>query len=1154
MRSTHTILLVLGLMAGCSLFAANDGSSNPVFIENKGQITYPDGSPATDVLYSLQSGGFSVFVFRDGLSYQFTAPGGELNSMQNPDGPFHEEQEETMYTPVKGVHRIDVRFVGSNTNAIAYTTPETGYVENYYLGDNIAITQARSFNKITVANLYQGVDWTVYVSNGKLKYDFIVLPGVDPSIIKMEVTGADAVKQVSESEMVYTTRFGEVSDGNLFCFQINEKRPVPAKFVSNGNTISFDIPSFDRAQALIIDPALDWSSFYGGFGEDAINGMAIDADSNMIFTGYTASSNAISYLGYQNIYIGGTYDAHIVKMSQTGTRIWATYFGGKRGDFGTAVAIGPNNDIFISGFAFSTNFTTTPGAYQTFNAGDYDAFLLKFDAAGGLIFSTMFGGALGEFARSVAIDHNQDVYISGSSLSSSGIASGGWQTTFGGGNDQFLAKFTSTGTFLWSTYYGGPGDDYSREVSIDGNNDPYLVGYSNSSTGIAYNGFDSTWADNYDCTLAKFDPAGTLQWATYFGNNGDDNGNAVDFDSDNNLYFAIQTGSTGGLGYNGFQMTGAGGMDAMVAKFSPAGDRIWATYYGGFFEDMAKAIEVEGNAVYVVGHAMSAGLGFNGYENMISGFRDGFLFRLDTAGALIWATYAGGFFDEFGRALAILDSNTIFWGGKSFSYDFPSTFGSYQMAYGGGIADGFFQRVSDCPTLITFYADNDGDGFGDATETIDGCFAPVGAVANALDCDDNNAAIHGTATEICNTIDDDCDGLIDDADPSITGMTFWYPDEDLDAFGNSAIEHASCSAPVGYIAIGGDCDDTQTAIYPGAGESCNTLDDDCDGFIDEDVIFTTYYADLDDDTFGDPTSTASSCSGTPPGYVLNPNDCNDANGAINPSATEICNTIDDDCDAMIDEDVATATITPAGATTFCQGGSVILQANAGVGHSYVWKKNGTTIAGANSVNYTATKTGNYTVMVTVAGGCTATSVSTSVTVNSKPNPVITALDDLDICLLGNVKLKVTNKPGDTYQWYKNGVIIAGATTNIYTATSIGSYHVKETTAAGCTKNSAAVSVTSSCKTEGDESVQIAIAPNPASNMIQVQLNNATACNDANIILINGIGQEVYRMQTELTQGKNLLTIEVTPGMANGIYHLMINACEINTSHDVVIVR
>ncbi|HMU70027.1 MAG TPA: hypothetical protein PKC38_08455, partial [Chitinophagales bacterium] len=74
MRGTHTILLVLGLLTACSLFAANDGKGNSVFIENKGQITYPDGSVATDVLYSLQSSGFSVFIFRDGISYQFVAP------------------------------------------------------------------------------------------------------------------------------------------------------------------------------------------------------------------------------------------------------------------------------------------------------------------------------------------------------------------------------------------------------------------------------------------------------------------------------------------------------------------------------------------------------------------------------------------------------------------------------------------------------------------------------------------------------------------------------------------------------------------------------------------------------------------------------------------------------------------------------------------------------------------------------------------------------------------------------------------------------------------------------------------------------------------------------------------------------------------------
>lgn len=644
-----------------------------------------------------------------------------------------------------------------------------------------------------------------------------------------------------------------------------------------------------------------------------------------------------------------------------------------------------------------------------------------------------------------------------------------------------------------------------------------------------------------------------MQWATYFGNNGDDNGNAVDFDEDNNVYMAIQTGSTGGLGFNGFQMTGAGGVDAMVAKFSPAGDRIWATYYGGFFEDMAKAIQINGNAVYVVGHSMSAGLGFNGYENMISGYRDGFFFRLDTVGALIWATYAGGFFDEFGRALAVVDSNTIFWGGKTFSYDYPSTFGAYQMAYGGGIADGFFQRVSDCPTLITFYSDDDEDGYGDPGKTINGCFPPDGAVANALDCDDNNPAIHASATEICNGVDDDCNGLTDDADPGITGQPIWYVDADLDAYGNSDVSTTACIAPVGYVAIGGDCNDAQTSVHPGATELCNGIDDDCDAIVDEDVIFTTYYADADNDGFGNALSTTTSCSGIPSGYVAAAGDCNDANGAIYPGATEVCNALDDDCDAVIDEGVVSATITPLGATTFCQGGSVILQANTGFGCSYVWKKNGATIAGANTANYTATKSGNYTVMVTVTGGCTATSATTTVTVNSKPNPLITALGDLNICALGSVTLKVTNKPGDTYQWYKNGVIISGATANTYTATSIGSYHVKETTTAGCTKNATAVSVTSSCKLEAENITSLIVAPNPASDVLYVMFNAGQTL-QLFVSLTNTLGQQVYAKATTVESGEQTLTIELNNQLSDGVYYLSLQSENINISKEIILAR
>ncbi len=1139
MHTTHTPYLAwtlsLWIMVSALTLHAAEPRADHFFVENKGQIRYPDGSVAEDVLYSFKDGNVTVFIFRDGISYQFTAPGTQPNKRPNDLGPLHKEQEETALMPSKGVHRFEVRFTGTNTQARVTAQQAGEAYSNFYLSNTIQITGARSFSSITVEDIYPGIDWMIYFNDGGLKYDLIVHPGADPAKIDMLVNGANKIRQMSAQMLVYTTRLGEVTDSGLFAYQVDHDHDVDAEFVRKGNHIGFDLAEYDKTTTLVIDPALDWSSFYGGTGEDAINGMNIDADSNLVFTGYTASANAIAYLGYQNTYVGGTYDAYIVKMNGSGERIWSTYYGGTKGDFGTSVASNENKDLFISGFSFSTNLPTTVGAYQPARAGDYDGFLVKLDASGALVFATYFGGIGAEFARSVVVDHDHNIYISGSTTSASGIASGGWQMTFGGSNDEFLAKFSDAGGLLWSTYFGGPGEDYSRNVNVDGNNDVFLVGYSNSSTGIAYNAFDSTWQSNYDCTLAKYTSSGTLQWATYYGGNGDDNGNAVAFDADNNAYLAIQTGTGTGLGFNGFQMNNGGGMDAMLAKFSPGGNRIWATYYGGFWEDMAKAVQVEGTAVYVVGHSMSAGLGLYGYENMHSGYRDGLLCRFDTAGALTWATYAGGFFDEYGRALAVLDAYTLYWGGKTFSHDYPSTYASYQMAYGGGIADGFFQKVSDCPVLNTYYADDDGDGYGDASATFMACVPPTGGVADSTDCDDDDPAVFPTAMEICNTVDDDCDGLVDDADIAVGGQTSWYADMDADLYGDPTTEVLACVAPMGFVATGMDCNDTDAFVYPGAAEICNLMDDDCDGFADEDVVFTTYYFDADGDGFGTADSMLTTCDGIPVGFVVMAADCNDANNLIHPSAAEVCNTLDDDCDALIDDGVVSAMATAMGPTTFCKGSSVTLQANSGAGYSYQWKKNGIVIAGATGFTYMATQTGNYTVTTTVAGGCSAVSAAVSVTVNSKPNPVITVVGDLNICATGTVQLRVKNKAGDTYQWYKDGVVIAGATTNVYIATAIGSYYARQTSPAGCFKNSAPVSVTSSCRSEADQEWDWTVTPNPATTYIDIAISSDGTNSVHSVQIMNMLGEHIAHSDLNPTQSGEVIRLQLPEGIADGPY-------------------
>jgi hypothetical protein len=220
------------------------------------------------------------------------------------------------------------------------------------------------------------------------------------------------------------------------------------------------------------------------------------------------------------------------------------------------------------------------------------------------------------------------------------------------------------------------------------------------------------------------------------------------------------------------------------------------------------------------------------------------------------------------------------------------------------LVDNDCDSSTDEGVTTTYYRDADSDGYGSATVTTAACSAPSGYVANATDCNDSTAAISPADTEVCDGVDNNCSGAIDEA--SAADALTWYLDADSDTYGTSASSTKACTKPSGYSASSTDCNDGAAAINPAATELCDLADNDCDSTIDESdaADASTWYKDTDGDGYGLLTSTTKACS-KPTGYVSVGTDCNDGAAAISPAGTEVCDYVDNDCDTSIDESVTT---------------------------------------------------------------------------------------------------------------------------------------------------------------------------------------------------------------------------------------------------------
>jgi hypothetical protein len=716
------------------------------FSSNRGQIN------KEALLYS-KGPGFNVYITQKGLSFvmfSFEKENSEIPKIDNK--PIKENIK---------VWRIDYDLIGGNIKKenITFENEIPNYYENYYTQyapDGILFVKL--YRKVRIKEVYPGIDWILrYDENGNFHHEFEASPNSNIAQIKIKVKNAKIELTDEGRSVLLKTPIGTIKDGNLIAYE--GKKEITAKYTIKDNLLSFEIKDYEGKERLLIDPhALVWGTYYGGSDWDFAYSISTDANGNVFVVGWTRSADFPTYDAG-----GGAYyqpnkagywgsDAFILKFTNNGIRLWATYYGGSNGDYAYSISTDANGNVFVVGSTNSTDFPTlNPGGGAYFDGtcgtdgncnhyGSYyysDAFILKFNNSGVRLWATYYGGSNDDYAGPISTDANGNVFVVGYTYSTNfptynpggGAYYDGTCGSCPSYSDAFILKFTNNGIRLWATYYGGSSYDFASSISTDANGNVFVVGWTastdfptlNPGGGAYYQGACGGGSFlSCDAFILKFNNNGIRLWATYYGGSDEDGAYSISTDANGNVFVVGWTYSTDFPTYNPgggayYQPNSAGTCDAFILKFNNSGIRLWATYYGGSNEDGAHSISADANGnVFVAGWTHSNGFptlnpgggayydgacgtdGFCNYDGSYY-YSDAFILKFNNSGIRLWATYYGGSNDDYARSISTDANGNVFVVGWTFSTNFPTYNpggGAYYQPNNAGDADAFIIKFS----------------------------------------------------------------------------------------------------------------------------------------------------------------------------------------------------------------------------------------------------------------------------------------------------------------------------------------------------------------------------------------------------------------------------------------------------------------------------
>ena len=677
------------------------------FIANKGQLN-------ERVDYYVQGRDQSLYFGPGGVTFVLTSPE-------------RESAGEGAKAPARWVIKLD--FVGADGTIRPQGLDETGAVISYFKGNREDWrTGLPSYGRLVYRNLWPGIDLAYSGTVSKLKYEFIVQPGADPSLIELAYRGASEVALGESGRLEINTPAGSLRDDEPVAFQEKggERVAIPMSFTleepePGSQAFGFEVGDYDRSRPLIMDPAiLVYCGYIGGSRNEDCHGIAVDGSGNAYVTGTTSSTQAdfpekvgpdLSY----NI----DNDAFVAKVNAAGTGlVYCGYIGGSGTDYGLGIAVDSLGNAYVTGNTTSTEITfpETGGPDLTSNGAE-DAFVAKVSASGtSLVYCGYIGGFGADYGSAIAVDGSGNAYVTG--YTNSGEAAfpetGGPDLTYNGNIDAFAAKVNASGTALdYCGYIGGSGADYGRGIAVDGAGYAYVTGGTDSAEASfpVTAGPDLTFNGVADAFVAKVDAAGSgLVFCGYIGGSGDDGGNGIAVDASGNAFVTGGTRSTEATFpvKVGPDKTFNGAVDAFAAKVDMAGLGLaYCGYIGGSGDDSGNGIAVGsiGN-VYVTGRTTSKAATFpekGGPDLTFNGVEDVFVAKANAAGTgLVYCGFIGGSGQDIGYGIAVDGSGNAYLAGstKSTQATFPEIKGP-DLTYNGHERDGFVAKVMEVVNKIT---------------------------------------------------------------------------------------------------------------------------------------------------------------------------------------------------------------------------------------------------------------------------------------------------------------------------------------------------------------------------------------------------------------------------------------------------------------------